>query len=340
MSDGNDRPIAEPMRLDFESDGVRCASTLYRPAAVTRPTPCLVMAHGFTGTRDQLARYAEIFAAAGLLVLTFDYRHFGDSDGAPRQIVDVTKQLDDWRAALRFVRTLDSVDTHRVALWGSSLSGGYVVALAAEDSTIAAVVAQVPAFDESIRSMLREARYKMASEGISMWALVSVAFRAIVAGTYDAVRGFVHLRPYYMRVFGPPGSVAVFTDPDSDKALRFAASEGPTWRNEFAPRFLFGTPKYVPGTAERVQAPLLVCVAEQDTEADPELAKEIAAKAPRGRLVTYPVRHFEAYTGSVFDRMTTDQTEFLCLALDASPAPMKATPTHGVRSGRFPKSRK
>lgn len=71
------------MILDFESSDVRCAATLLRPADVGGRTPCVVMGHGFTGTRDQLLPYAEALAAAGLAVLTFDYRHFGDSDGSP-----------------------------------------------------------------------------------------------------------------------------------------------------------------------------------------------------------------------------------------------------------------
>jgi fermentation-respiration switch protein FrsA (DUF1100 family) len=87
-------------RLSFQSDGTRCAATLYRPTDTAASVPCVVMGHGFTGTQDQLAPYAERFAAAGLAVLTFDYRHFGASDGQPRQIVDVRKQLEDWQAAI------------------------------------------------------------------------------------------------------------------------------------------------------------------------------------------------------------------------------------------------
>lgn len=304
------------MNLDFESDGTRCAATLFPPADVGERTPCVVMAHGFTGTRDQLVPYAETFAAAGLTVLTFDYRHFGDSDGEPRQIVDVKKQLDDWRAAVRFARTLEGVDARRIALWGSSLSGGHVINLAAEDPTLAAVVAQVPAIDKSTKGMSEEAKAKMEREGISMGSLIAISLRSVAAGIYDAVRGLLHLSPHYMRVFGPPGSIAAFTDPDSERSLEFFAKAGRTWRNEFAPRFLFGTPKYVPGTAERVGMPLLVCVAEQDTEANPALATEIATKAPRGELKTYPVRHFDVYEGRVLAQIKADQTEFLLRALD------------------------
>jgi len=156
-------------------------------------------------------------------------------------------------------------------------------------------------------------------EGISMGSLIAISLRSVAAGIYDAVRGLLHLSPHYMRVFGPPGSIEAFTDPGSNRSLEFFAKAGRTWRNEFAPRFLFGTPKYVPGTAERVRMPLLVCVAEQDTEANPALATEIATKAPRGELKTYPVRHFDVYEGRVFAQIKADQTEFLRRALDTPP---------------------
>jgi hypothetical protein len=51
--------------------------------------------------------YPERFAAARIAALAFDYRHFGDSDGEPRQLLDIGRQLEDWRAALVFVRSLE-----------------------------------------------------------------------------------------------------------------------------------------------------------------------------------------------------------------------------------------
>src|SRR5690349_7242759 len=152
-------------QLKFESKGLSCAASLFRPAGIPDRAPCVVLAHGFTGTKDQLTPYAEAFATAGLAALTFDYRHFGDSEGNPRQVVDIQKQLEDWRAAIAFARTIDGIDPKRIALWGSSLSGGHVIKLGAEDPTIAAVVAQVPAVDKSARGMVEEAKAKMTREG-------------------------------------------------------------------------------------------------------------------------------------------------------------------------------
>jgi fermentation-respiration switch protein FrsA (DUF1100 family) len=76
------------------------------------------MAHGFSAVRDQrLDAYAERFADAGLACVVFDYRHFGASEGEPRQLLDISRQLEDWRAAVAFARGLDGIDPERIGLY-------------------------------------------------------------------------------------------------------------------------------------------------------------------------------------------------------------------------------
>src|SRR5206468_5312028 len=133
--------------VTFRSGGDACAAWLYRPER-EGPYPIVVLAHGFGALREaRLWAYAERFAAAGMAALVFDYRHFGASGGEPRQLLDVSRQLADWAAAVAFARGLDGVDAERVALWGTSLSAGHVVSTAADDPRVAAVVAQVPFAD-------------------------------------------------------------------------------------------------------------------------------------------------------------------------------------------------
>jgi alpha/beta superfamily hydrolase len=64
-----------------------------------------VGAHGIAGQKDMgLQPFAEAFAGAGLAVLLFDYRCFGGSDGEPRNWVSPFRHLQDWSAALDYVR--------------------------------------------------------------------------------------------------------------------------------------------------------------------------------------------------------------------------------------------
>lgn len=112
--------------------------------------PAIVMAHGLGAVKAlRLGAFAERFQAAGYACLVFDYRHFGDSTGEPRELLSISRQREDWRAALEFVRTLPEVDGDRVVLWGTSFAGGHVIATAAAaaDGEVVAAVVQCPFTD-------------------------------------------------------------------------------------------------------------------------------------------------------------------------------------------------
>src|SRR6201996_3972520 len=137
--------------VQFTSGDDRISAWLYRPPG-HGPVPLLVMGHGLGAVRTmRLDAYAERFSAAGYACLVFDYRNFGDSEGEPRQLLDVDMQLADWAAAVAYARTLDGIDHDRIALWGTSFAGGHVITTAARLPGIAAVVAQCP-FTDGIAS--------------------------------------------------------------------------------------------------------------------------------------------------------------------------------------------
>ena len=131
--------------VTFRSEGVDCAGTLYVPADATGPLPGLVMGNGFANVRQMyLPAYATAFAAAGLAVLSIDYRYLGESGGRPRQQVLPEAQCDDLRNALTWLSERPEVDAERIGLWGTSFGGGHALRVAALDRRVAAVVAQVP----------------------------------------------------------------------------------------------------------------------------------------------------------------------------------------------------
>jgi dienelactone hydrolase len=289
--------------VSFPSRGETCHAYLYRPAEQSGDVPCVVMAHGFSGTRDDaLPAFAERFAEAGFAVLVFDYRHFGASTGEPRQLLDIGRQLDDYRAAIAYARGLPGIDG-RIALWGSSFSGGHVIQLAAERDDLSAVIAQVPFVDGIAAARQMPLRNMLLA---TLLALVDQALALIPGNKRPAVR---------MPVVGPPGSFAAMTQPEADpgfKRMLALYGDRSRWRNEVAARVMLRIPLYRPVRyADRITCPLLVCVADADQTTPPGPAVRVAAKAPLGELRRYSFGHFDGYVGEDFNKLVADQVLFL-----------------------------
>lgn len=253
------------------------------------------MAHGFAGTRDDgLPAYAEAFCAAGYVVALFDYRGFGASTGQPRQLIDIAAQHADYRAVLGWVRGLDGVDPTRVALWGSSFSGGHVLAVAADDPSIAAVISQAP-FTDALPTLAE--------------VPPPTAARITALALRDQIRAWRGRPPLLAPAVGAPGTVAAMTAPDAEPGLAAIVGPESLWRNEFAARLMLRFPFYRPvRVARRLRMPVLVCVCDADTTAPPRSTVTTAERAPRGELRRYPYGHFDIYLDQ---QVRADQIDFL-----------------------------
>jgi fermentation-respiration switch protein FrsA (DUF1100 family) len=97
--------MTTPQDVRVPAGEEQIAAYLYRPDGPPRDVPCIVMAHGFTATRDDgLPAYAEAFSRAGYAVVVFDYRHFGASTGEPRQLLDIGRQHRDYHSVIAWAR--------------------------------------------------------------------------------------------------------------------------------------------------------------------------------------------------------------------------------------------
>jgi uncharacterized protein len=314
--------------VSFDSGGVRCAAVHIRGEgdAFTDAgglRPCVVLAHGFGGTVDSgLLPFAERFAEAGIDALAFDYRHFGASDGHPRQLLSIARQLEDYAAALAFARTLDRVDPDRIVVWGSSYSGGHVVAVAVADARVAAVISQVPAMDGAV-TLVNLARYAGARQ----------IARLLLAGLRDTAASLRGRPPVLLAQVAAPGGVAFMTSPDAEPGYR--AIVGPSWRNEVAARIALRAGLYRPGLqADRLPCPILVQIADRDAIAPVKAAQDAAWRATgRAEVRTYPIGHFDIYAGAPFEHAIADQLHFLRRHVRARSLEVADAPRAGVDAG-------
>ena len=100
--------------VDIWSEGTRMAGDLYRPADIgDDPAPAIIMSHGWGGTKAGLVRNAIRFAADGFVVLAFDYRGWGESDGKLVVIGDMPERdvNGEMQVLAREIRRV--VDSHR-----------------------------------------------------------------------------------------------------------------------------------------------------------------------------------------------------------------------------------
>lgn len=284
---------------DFLSDGTRCAAWHYASGDGDR-RPCVVMGHAFGYTRDSgLEPYAEQLAAAGYDALLFDFRHLGASEGEPRQLVSVKRQLDDYRAAVAHARGLPGVDPEQIVLWGMSLAGGHVLAIAAEDPQIAAVISVFGAVDMAAATLM-----SLRSTGpLPMLRLSAVAAR-------DLARALRGKPPVYVPIAGPPGSLAFQTAPGAAEAMQAVA--GPSWRNEVCARVALELGTVRPGRhAKDLPCPALFQIADFDqTVSSPAIAKAAFAATGRAHVRHYPCDHLDALDGQR-PAIATHQVEFL-----------------------------
>jgi len=146
--------------VNFFSEGTKMEGDLFLPSdyKAGERRPAIVLCHGFTGIRSLiLGDYAKVFCAAGFVVLTFDYRGYGGSEGTRRRLIPL-EQIDDIRNAISFVETLAEVDPNRIGLWGTSFGGANSPYAAGVDTRIKAAVGQV-GFGDGERFLLDTRRF-------------------------------------------------------------------------------------------------------------------------------------------------------------------------------------
>jgi len=281
----------------FQSQGTNCAAWFFLPEG-EGPFPLVVMAHGLAGIKEmRLDAYAAKFAEHGFACFVFDYRYFGESEGEPRQVLDINKQHQDWAAAVEYARYLKQVDRSKVILWGSSLSGGHVLKMAQELPSIAAVIAQVPHLSgfASIRM-----------NSFSKIILLSVH------GMYDKVRAWLGLQPHYVQACSEPDQLGLISAPGESKGYLNLVPEGSRFDSRVSARFVIDVALYSPlRQLQKLTIPTLVQVGTEDLTTPAQPALDVCPGNPNVTLVQYETGHFQPYVEPMFSKVVADQIAFL-----------------------------
>lgn len=276
--------------ITFKSQGLKCAGWYYVPKGLKpdEKRPAIVMAHGYSLVKEMyLDKFAEKFAKAGFVVLVFDYRYLGDSEGEPRSQVIYYEQHRDYRNAITWVSLQKEVDPQRIGIWGTSYSGGHVIQIAAFDKRVRAVVAQIPVTN------IWETYWR----DINPETLASIsAWRA-----HNRVEEYTKGTVNYFPVVAPEGQLSMHPQKESyDWFTKTAKLRAPNWKNQVTVESTEIQLEYAPMNYIHLVSPtpLLMVIASDDIVTPTEQQKKAfeRAREPK-KLVVVPGRHFDAYNG-------------------------------------------
>lgn len=128
--------------ITFPNGPITVAGNLHLPADFdpSRSHAAIVVVHPGGGVKEQTAGlYAAKLAERGLVALAFDASYQGESGGEPHFLEDPAVRVEDIRAAVDHLQTLEYVDPERIGVLGVCAGGGYAVNATMTDHRVKAV---------------------------------------------------------------------------------------------------------------------------------------------------------------------------------------------------------
>jgi uncharacterized protein len=251
------------------------------------PRPCIVLAHGFSGVKEQIDHYAASFCEAGFTALAYDHRGFGTSEGTPRLEVDPHQQIADWRDVLTWASGLPQVDEAAgFGVWGSSYAGGLAAVVGANDSRVVCVVSQIPNVSghRNARTMFTVSQRQELEKRLAA----------------DRVARLAGEPPAMIPVFSPDANELCALPPAVHPRFIELSIEGaPTWKNEVTLRSVGHMMEFEPAgwLPFLTPKPWLMIVGRRDTCTFPEIQLEAFESAAQPKkVIVHQGGHFQTYT--------------------------------------------
>lgn len=293
---------SENLSISSSRPNHRISISVYEPPLSTGGLiPVVVMAHGIGAIKEAgLEPFAAAFVGAGYAAITFDYLHFGMSDGQPRGLLSVPQELRDCKDVIAWVRQQPRrFDINRIVFWGSSFGGMHVASLLAEDHGLAAGIAQCPCVD---------------GLGASLQIPLVTTMRLISAALLDYLSSFFSDTPVYIPLAGDSSTLALMMGEEVVEGwARITPREGVDFPNRIAARSILSLSFNRPFLKlHRSVKPLLVVLPTWDHQAPLGAAEDAVRRAPLGESLRVSGGHFDLYKwGPSYTENLNGQLSFL-----------------------------
>jgi dipeptidyl aminopeptidase/acylaminoacyl peptidase len=283
--------------VSFFSEGIRLSGDLYLPDDLGsgEKRAGIVLCHGYTGVRNiYLPDNARVLTEAGYVVLNFDYKGWGDSDGPKTRLAPYSR-VADVQAALTYMAAQPEVEASRLGIYGTSYGGATVVWVAAVDPRVKCTVSVVGIGNGArwMRSVRRPDEYYDLLER----SAVDRARRAL-EGTSEFVERPEILLPDRQSV--ELGMAARRNNPAAVTAIPL----------EFVDDTLSFNPEWV---VDRIAPrPVLFITSDNDRLVPPAESEALFARAgePKKLVTLKGYGHYEVYEGEAFRQVMAAATDW------------------------------
>lgn len=248
-----------------------------------------------------LPAFAERFQQAGYAVLLYDHRNWGESEGLPRHHSNHYEQTQDAHCVIHYVSTHLDIDPSRIAIWGSSFSGGIALIAGALDPRIKVVVSQVPFVSGKLtRQRLPE-------------TVISKLF-ADRGQTSSSNPTYIPIYPESLEAAQNPANGVMMGSEECFRHYARSLSLEPSRENKITLQSMFHTLRAEPQMyiSQISPKPLFMVVGLQDSLIDSQQQVAFFKQAGEPKqLLELDCGHFDVYHGENFEKNVSTQVAFL-----------------------------
>ena len=274
--------------VEFYSEGFKLQGDVYTPDDLSpgEQRAAVLLCHGYTGVKDlYLPDNARVLNEAGYVVMTFDYKGWGQSEGvSPLRLVPHSR-VSDVQAAMTFLGEQPEVNEDSIGIYGTSYGGATVVWTAAIDQRAKSVV-----------SVGHGARWMKSVRRMDEW------FDLLERSKADRIKRVMTGKSEMLE----RGEILL---PDRQSAALAAAQRANnpnavmTIPVEYIDDTLGFNPEWV---VDKISPrPVLFITSDQDRLVPPEESEQLYAHAgePKKLVMLKGVGHYEVYEGPAFSQV-------------------------------------